>query len=529
MAQQQVSVPTTSGATVAAPARRADRAGGVPDNSHFGLARLTCGPWPLLGVLAVQALLSLRLVWSNTAFQDEALYLWAGRLEWAHWLHGGSVPDFAAYFSGAPVIYPPLAAAVGGVGGLAGARILSMCFMLAATALLYAVTKRLFGRGPAIAGAAVFATLGSTQFLGAFATFDAPTIALLALASWLALRSGPRWGELWLAACAVVLVLADATKYAGLLWDPVVIALAVLSNGDSWPKAVGRGLRLAGYTAALIIALLFLVAGHGYRTGIMSTTLTRPGSTAPALHVLAVSTEWIGGAVLLAIIGAAALTNRRAGRLTALAWVLVAAAFLAPVEQARIHTIFSLFKHVGYGAWFACIVAGYGLTALARYFSAVRGTNSNSLSVLLVTLLGLFGVALSGVAFASWPGAAPMIRDLRPVIERTSCPCLVAESDVVHYYLPRQTTHKTLTTVFVMHYRDDGRELSGIPAYRAAIRQHYFRLVEIDPAELPSVYQPVVQALATSRYRLAAATRSNVPGEPFEIWVAAVRDHLGRP
>jgi hypothetical protein len=28
-------------------------------------------------VLAVQAVLSLRLVWSGTAFQDEAAYLWA--------------------------------------------------------------------------------------------------------------------------------------------------------------------------------------------------------------------------------------------------------------------------------------------------------------------------------------------------------------------------------------------------------------------------------------------------------------------
>ena len=67
--------------------------------------------WALLVVLAVQAVLSLRLVWSTTAFQDEALYLRAGHLEWAHWLHHMPIPRFPAYFSGAPVIYPPLAAA----------------------------------------------------------------------------------------------------------------------------------------------------------------------------------------------------------------------------------------------------------------------------------------------------------------------------------------------------------------------------------------------------------------------------------
>src|SRR6266851_1068243 len=63
------------------------------------------GSWPLLPVLVVQAVLSLRLVRADTAFQGEALYLWAGHLQWAHWLHGTPLPPFSAYFSGAPVIY----------------------------------------------------------------------------------------------------------------------------------------------------------------------------------------------------------------------------------------------------------------------------------------------------------------------------------------------------------------------------------------------------------------------------------------
>jgi hypothetical protein len=71
----------------------------------------------------------------------------------------------------------------------------------------------------------------------------------------------------------------------------------------------------------------------------------------------------------------------------------------------------------------------------------------------------------------------------------------------------------------VLRYRDGGRELTGLPAYRAAIRDHYFRLVEIDPSELPSAYLPVVQALSAARYRLVDSTPSNVPAEPLEIWV----------
>ena len=71
----------------------------------------------------MQAILSLRLTWSNTAFQDEGLYLRAGHLEWTRWLHQAAIPDFPSYFSGAPVIYPPLGAVADSLGGLAAARV----------------------------------------------------------------------------------------------------------------------------------------------------------------------------------------------------------------------------------------------------------------------------------------------------------------------------------------------------------------------------------------------------------------------
>ena len=101
--------------------------------------------WPLIAVLAVQAGLSLRLVRAYTAFQDEAAYLWAGHLEWAYWLHGAPVPRFSSYFSGSPAIYAPIAAIADAVGNLIAARILSLVFMLGATALLWGATDRLYG------------------------------------------------------------------------------------------------------------------------------------------------------------------------------------------------------------------------------------------------------------------------------------------------------------------------------------------------------------------------------------------------
>ena len=187
---------------------------------------------PLVAVLAVQTALSLRLVSSNTAFQDEGLYLRAGHLEWARWLHGTPIPDFPSYFSGAPVIYPPVAALADSIGGLAAARILSLCFMLGATTLLWAATARLYGRRAALLAAALFATLAGTQFLGAFATYDAMALFLLALAAWLGIRSAGcpfRARIALLIAAGLTLAVADAVKYATALFTPVVLVVVALA------------------------------------------------------------------------------------------------------------------------------------------------------------------------------------------------------------------------------------------------------------------------------------------------------------
>ena len=72
--------------------------------------------------------------------------------------------------SGSPVIYPPLGALADSIGGLAGARILSLVFMLGATVLLYLTVSRLFGRTAAVVAAALWA-LSEPAIRLAFATY----------------------------------------------------------------------------------------------------------------------------------------------------------------------------------------------------------------------------------------------------------------------------------------------------------------------------------------------------------------------
>jgi hypothetical protein len=175
-------------------------------------------------IMLTQAALTLRM--HNTAFEDEALYLYVGHLEISHWLHGTALQgNYPSYFSGSPVLYPVLGALFDSIGGLTAARALSLTEMLAATGLLYTMSRRLFNERVALCAAITFAVAEPTLFLGNLATYDATALCLLAIAAWLVVRTAAfRWPAYLLA--APVAVLAVAAKYASLLFVPSIVVLA---------------------------------------------------------------------------------------------------------------------------------------------------------------------------------------------------------------------------------------------------------------------------------------------------------------
>ncbi len=128
---------------------------------------------PLAAVLLLQAVMGLRL--RNSAFQDEALYLYYGHLTLDSWLNGGELfGNPAAWFTGAPQLYPVVAALLDGVGGLQLARLFSTLCMLGATVAVYWTANTLFGRPVRVRvgtlAALVFAVSGPVLVLSHFAT-----------------------------------------------------------------------------------------------------------------------------------------------------------------------------------------------------------------------------------------------------------------------------------------------------------------------------------------------------------------------
>jgi Dolichyl-phosphate-mannose-protein mannosyltransferase len=458
-------------------------------------------PWPLLAVLAVQAALSASMVRSSTAFGDEALYLSAGHLEWSHWLHGTAIPAYQTWFSGAPVLYPPIGAIADSLGGLAAARLLSLVFMLGVTSLVWCTAIRLLAdKRAAFFAAALFAVLAPTLHLGSFATYDAAALLLLAAATWCA--AGVRGGgqaTRWMIAAGILLALANATKYATALYDPTVLLVVILS---SWPdvgrQAALRRAALLAATAAALIAVLLGLGGSGYLTGISVTTTGRVDGTDTAGLVFADAWSWTAVVLVPAVVAAVACAVRRRWPQALLLSVLALSALLAPADQARIQTTTSLDKHVDFGAWFAAIAAGYLLNLLSRRRVVLAAALAALIPVTAV------GTAQAG-AMIDWPDAAGLVKVVRPMTAHGGH-FLVETTDVLQYYLPDTTWRQWSDTAG-----------NSPQYYLQRIRQHYYTVIVLSFNQtLSTDYAIAVELSATNGYSLAAKVHSGKT--VFYVW-----------
>jgi hypothetical protein len=479
---------------------------------------------PLLLILVVQAALALRLLRANTAFEDEALYLWAGHLEWASWLHGVRIPLFPTYFSGAPVIYPPLGALADSLGGLTGARILSMFFMLGATVLLWLTARRLYGERAAFFATGLWVALGPTQRLGAFATFDPMALFFVALSAWCA-TSGSQRREVtrWMLAGACTMALANATKYATAIFDPTIVGLALLSGCPAGRKDAQRR---AAYLLAVAVTLIIILleVSHGwYLTGLEQTTLTRQDGGTPISLVLHSAWDWTAVVVVLSMLGVMISIRAEPSARRWLLLLLAGSAALVPIEQARIHTYTSLSKHVDFGAWFAAIAAGY---AADRGLGWVRSRGPRWVLTVAVSLL-MVPVALAGAAQAdsmfAWPGTKNLIPVLRPLTDHGGR-FLADDDPPLEYYLPR-TSWRQWSSVYSITMPSGKRQAMDSDAfgpYRARLAADYFDVVVLAFTDKPSLDDAIARYMSTDRaYRFVGSVPFSNHGatSSYAIWV----------
>lgn len=490
----------------------------------------------LLAILCLQAILSLRL--HNTAFEDEALYLYSGHMELEHLLHGAALQgDYATFFSGSPVLYPVLAAVFNGLGGLAAARLLSLAEMLAATVLLYSLTRRLLGERAAVSAALLFSVTESAVFLGNFATYDATCVLLLAGATWLVVRTASHRWPLFLLA-APVAALAVAVKYAGLMFVPTIAVLLALA---AWPARGWRALPRAAAFGAAVGGLLYAalhLAGPAYLAALQSTTTNRAQGTTPVTTLLRESLAWGGLLFALALLGSIAYAWRpRTGpderpappggrlRRAALGALLTGTALLAPAYQAHLHTDISFQKHIGFGLFFAAPMAGVGLARLlGDHFRRPQ------LTIGVWSLALIVGLIQTSHLYQEWPASGAFVRAFSAYLHPGGR-YLVEVPEVPIYYLmgrpdaqPRQFT----STFYISYTTRQRQTLAGPAGFAAAVRGGYFDVIAYSGDVTPAADQALVRALSASqRYRLASIvpTRDVFGAGYYYIWVKRAGPH----
>lgn len=437
--------------------------------------RFFSSPWFWLPLIcAVQVALAVRHGLNSNAFEDEGLYVYTGHRMIQHLLHGTFLPQYpGAFFSGAPGLYPILAAMADAVGGLEAARDVSLFFAVVTTVAVYGIGNRLFGRAAGIIGASAFVLCGSVIYISHFATYDSMMMALVAVAAWLAVASAQRDGFAWAPAVALLLALAFLTKYAGAAYAPFVIAIGVVVG---WPlygwKVVRRGVYASIATLVMVFAVIELW-GRSMVPGIQSTTSNRTVLTPATPSFLAGEVaRWVGPWLVVAAIGALFRLRRQ--------WLLVAllllAAVVGPIDQIRIGEATSLAKHVAFGIVFAAPLIG---DLFARGFRR-GGLLRPITAVALVGVLAFYansGLRYSHQFLTGWANDAPLLPVLsRDIAEHPDKKILGERYSPQRYELRNETKPNQWYDTYYFSY--DGKV--DKPAYKEAIDQHYFGVIYLD-------------------------------------------------
>jgi Dolichyl-phosphate-mannose-protein mannosyltransferase len=500
----------------------------VPSRRRTLVSRLV-----LLAVLGLQAILSLRL--SNTAFKDEALYLYAGHMELVHLLHGTVLPGrYATFFPGSPVLYPLVAGAFSELGGLNAARALSLVEMLAVTALLYSLTRRLFNERAALCAALIFSASESAIFLGHYATFDASSLFLLAVAAWILVRTaGSRWPLFLLA--APVAALAVAVEYSAVLFLPTLMLLPALAG---WP-ALGRRVLLysLGFGAVVsgLLAGALRLGGPAYRTAISLTTTSRAPGTASVRTLLLHGAEWGGVLFALALFGTVAYVwnartepdediARPGGRVrrVLLGIVLTGTALLVPAYAVYLHANASFPEHIGFGLFFAAPMAGLGVArGLGDHFRRPH------FPVAVWCLALVLGMLQSAQFFKDWPTSSRFVSAFATYLQ-PGARYLVEVPQVPVYYLSNRSDAQpsqfssTAGISFTVTQKKAKKVETGPAAFTAAVKAGYYQVIAFNDSVNPANDTTLTNALQNSKtyYLARAITADDGTGEvTYQIWV----------
>lgn len=466
---------------------------------------------PLALVLAIQAFGSLRL--RNTAFRDEGLYIWTGRRMFADWFHGAKLYDNpSSYFSGAPGIYPPIAALLDMVGGLTLARGFSLACMLIATVSIASFSTRLFSRRIGLAAALVFALAGPTQHLGNFATFDAMALALIASATALGVRAVQKQKFWYATAVGLMLTLAVATKYAALMFVPIALGVIFLTAAH---RLYAPRLALVSFGVfAITLTLVTVTVGGEAYLGFTRTTTERDSlSNASAVDVLLASVRYAGLWYGVAVAGLVAAFVRLRRRWLPL--LLILATFAPAIYQAFINETVSLDKHIDFGLVFAAPLIGIAIVQPRNVYLRLA-------AAALLFVMAVAGAATSRQVFGEWSNTKALTDTLAyPFAAAPYIRTLGAPYEPIRYVFADRTEYwqwdSTDPNISLRYQTPQGQDLRGVEAAKAGLANNYWQVVYFNASTTAKELEPLLPKYG---YKLTdtVVLTNNSGDDVYHIW-----------
>jgi len=241
--------------------------------------------------------------------------------------------------------------------------------------------------------------------------------------------------------------------------------------------------------------------------------------------------------LVLAVCGVAfSWAGRAPAAQTLLLAVLFAAAVVGPLEQAHLHSVASLYRHIGLGSWFAAIAAGYAVDRFIMAASAGR-TRALTAGACVIALVFPAGVAFSQSWSLStnWANASSFIAIFRPLAAHSTGPMLVEDPSIAEYYLPAgaQWQRWSSTRNIVL----TGGVNTGNPSHAAGvtgagnadiyaryIKAGYFSLIALNFTDTTGLDQQIVADLHRNHhYRLIQVVPYGIEIPPvgkgtYNIW-----------
>jgi hypothetical protein len=459
---------------------------------------------PLIAVLTVLVLFAVRL--RNGAMIDEALYINLGN----QYL-GGPPPTRSDtdFISGAPFLYPVLAAALDGIGGLWLVRLASLAaVVVAVVALERAVIGLEASRRAGIMAALAFAFVGPVVMVAMLATFDAVVVMLLALALMVATT---RRGMGSAALVGGLLALAALTKYTAAPLALVVLVVLLVAG----PAGLRRGAAAAG-TALALLGLAWLRWGDLLGPGVAFTT-TQRNALGPTPAALLLGSLLVTMGLLLALALAGALRPARPGlgrmRSIVLNLALLGGGLALPLGQVRLGEGVSFGKHLAYSALFLAPLAGRQLAAMSRGLLKLLPVGIVAAAALLVAWVR------SDALYHEWVDVSPVAA----AIEADPQPgtYLSSAADVLAYYTADEPALAWDTT-FALY-------AEGEDEIVAAVREGRYRMVVLRTGTTGNPDQDLGQAVllgalnASDDYRLGEPSAPIAPGSS-DRWLVYTKE-----